>query len=55
MNVDTADLRALVRDGWTHRRIYTDPAIFELEMERIFHRTWVFVGHESQVPKAGDF
>ena len=34
---------------------YTDPAIFDMEMERIFGRAWIFVGHESQVPKIGDF
>jgi len=25
--------------------LYTDPRIFADEMERIFHRGWVFVGH----------
>jgi phenylpropionate dioxygenase-like ring-hydroxylating dioxygenase large terminal subunit len=44
-----------VRDGRVHSAIYTDPAIFEAEMERIFHRTWLYVGHESEVPKPGDF
>jgi phenylpropionate dioxygenase-like ring-hydroxylating dioxygenase large terminal subunit len=48
-------LRSLVQDGRVHSRIYTDQAIFDLEMERIFHTTWVYVGHESEVPKAGDF
>jgi benzoate/toluate 1,2-dioxygenase subunit alpha len=33
----------------------TDPAIFEAEMQRIYGRGWVFVGHESEVPRAGDF
>jgi phenylpropionate dioxygenase-like ring-hydroxylating dioxygenase large terminal subunit len=50
-----ADLRALVRPDRVHRDIYRDPAIFALEMERIFSRTWIYVGHVSQVPKAGDF
>lgn len=27
---------------------YTDPEFFALEMERIFHRTWLFAGHESE-------
>lgn len=35
--------------------LYTDPAIFEAEMERIFHQTWVWVAHESEIAKPGDF
>jgi benzoate/toluate 1,2-dioxygenase alpha subunit len=37
------------------RRIYTDPELFELEMERVWHRNWVYVAHESQLPKPGDY
>lgn len=36
-------------------RLYTDPAIFEAEKERIFRREWMAVIHESSVPKEGDF
>ncbi|MFI1329848.1 Rieske 2Fe-2S domain-containing protein [Streptomyces sp. NPDC020845] len=36
-------------------RMYTDPEIFELEMGKIFERTWVWVAHESELPKAGSF
>ncbi|HZP25794.1 MAG TPA: aromatic ring-hydroxylating dioxygenase subunit alpha, partial [Dehalococcoidia bacterium] len=31
-------------------RLYSDPAVFEDEMEKIFYRNWVFVGHESEIP-----
>lgn len=51
---DTA-MGGLVEDGRVHRRVYTDPGIFELEMQRIFGRAWLYVGHESQVPAPGDF
>jgi phenylpropionate dioxygenase-like ring-hydroxylating dioxygenase large terminal subunit len=49
------DIDALIERGRVHSRIYTDQKIFDLEMERIFHRTWLFVGHESEVKKRGDF
>ena len=30
------EIRSLVRKDRVHKRVYSDPAIFELEMERIF-------------------
>jgi len=49
------DLAALVQEDRVHRSVYTDPEIFELEMERIWGRAWIYVGHESQVPNPGDY
>ncbi|MCY4363589.1 MAG: Rieske 2Fe-2S domain-containing protein [Gammaproteobacteria bacterium] len=49
------DFGDLVRKDRVHRRVYTDPAVFELEQQRIFNRSWLFAGHESQVPRRGDF
>ena len=36
-------------------RRYTDPAFHELEKERIFGRSWLFVGHESEWPEPGSY
>lgn len=49
------DYGELVQEGKVDGRIYTSPDIFEDEIERIFHRWWVYVGHASEVPKAGDY
>ena len=49
------DYKALVQDDRIHASLYTDPRIFDDEMERIFHRGWVFVGHDSEIPRPGDF
>ncbi len=35
--------------------VFNDEKVFRAEMERIFTRTWVFVGHESEIPNSGDF
>lgn len=37
------------------RSIYTDAAVFEAEMARIFEGSWVYLCHESQVAKPGDY
>ena len=54
-NFTDEDIRALVEERRVHRSVYLDADLFELEMERIFGRSWVFVGHDSQVAKPGDF
>src|SRR3954470_15492541 len=48
-------LATLVQSDRVHRSIYTDPALFELEMDRVFGRAWLILGHESQVAKPGDY
>ncbi len=50
-----SSVEALVEPGRVHRRVYADPAIFEMEIERIFGRAWILVAHESQLRQAGDF
>ena len=39
----------LVHEDRVHRSIYTDAAIFELEMTRIFGAVWVYLAHESEI------
>ena len=53
--INSAELRALIRPDRVHRSLYTDPAIFTLEMKNLFGRAWVYVGHDSLVPKPGDY
>ena len=49
------DVSRCVEPDRVHKRVYTDQQIFDREMERIFERIWVYCGHESQVPNAGDY
>jgi benzoate/toluate 1,2-dioxygenase alpha subunit len=55
INGNSDEVARLVEAGRVHRRVYSDPDVFDLEMERIFGRAWLFVGHTSQVPTPGDF
>lgn len=50
-----SDVAALIRETAVHSSLYTDPEVFSKEMSEIFGRSWVFVGHESEIPKRGDY
>ena len=51
------EISSLLRldEGYVHSDVYASPAIFEREIEQIFHRGWVFVGHDSEIPAGGDY
>jgi p-cumate 2,3-dioxygenase subunit alpha len=38
-----------------HRSSMTSPQIFEAELDRIFAHSWLYVGHESEIPAPGDY
>lgn len=35
--------------------IFSDPAVFDLEVERVFGKSWLYVGHASEIPDPGDY
>jgi phenylpropionate dioxygenase-like ring-hydroxylating dioxygenase large terminal subunit len=57
--VESADLAARIRSHLPGhalaRAFYTDPAIFEHDMERMLLRHWFCAGHVSSIPRAGDY
>jgi len=52
-----SDLDALYNEGRAEvaTSMYEDPALFDEEMQKIFHKTWVFVAHDSEFPDKGSF
>jgi fatty-acyl-CoA synthase len=49
------DLDELIQADRIHGSLYTDPQLFADELEKIWYRTWVFVGHVSEVPEPNDY
>ncbi|WP_405138661.1 Rieske 2Fe-2S domain-containing protein [Nocardia sp. NBC_01388] len=49
------DYSALIEPERVHGSLYTDPAVFADELERIWYGGWVFVGHTSEVPQPNDY
>lgn len=49
------DVSGLIEQDRVHSSLYTDPAIFDTEMRRIFENSWTFVGHESEIAEPGDY
>lgn len=57
MSLTADDLRSLVQPdrGINHGTVYVEPEIYQLELERIFARCWLYLGHECQLSNKGDF
>lgn len=36
-------------------RVMSDPDIYKIEMQTIFQKTWIFLGHDTEIPNSGDF
>src|SRR3984957_1903593 len=49
------DVGSLIRNDSVHRSIYTDQDIFDMEMDMIFNKTWVFLAHASEIAEEGDY
>lgn len=57
--MESTDLRQRIRQHLPghalERDFYTDPAIFEHDMQRMLLRHWFCAGHVSSIPRAGDY
>ncbi|MCL7996861.1 aromatic ring-hydroxylating dioxygenase subunit alpha [Brucella sp. 21LCYQ03] len=37
------------------QKFYTNPDFYKLDLENIFYRDWLFVGHDCELPKTGSY
>ena len=49
------DINRLIAGQHVHPSVYSDPDIFDMEMEYIFDRAWLLVGHASQIEANGAY
>jgi phenylpropionate dioxygenase-like ring-hydroxylating dioxygenase large terminal subunit len=53
--VKAPDYRRLVEPTRVHSSLYCEKQIFQDELDRIWNRTWVYVGHTSEIPNNNDY
>jgi len=44
-----------VKQGLVGRELFVNEELYQQEQEQLFAHCWLFVGHESQIPKPGDY
>ena len=53
-----ARLAAIERDleaGLLPVQVFNDPALYAHELRHVFAKAWVFIGHETEIPRPGDY
>ncbi len=54
-SVHSTKWERLIEPGRVHGSLYADPDIFQEELEKIWNRTWVYIGHTSEIPNLNDY
>ncbi|GBR44438.1 aromatic ring-hydroxylating oxygenase subunit alpha [Gluconobacter roseus] len=49
------DPKSLLDDDRADGSIYSNPDLYDMEMDRIFMHNWIWVAHRSDLPAPGDF
>lgn len=49
------DYKELIQADKIHGSVYTSDDIYEDELEKLFYSSWVFIGHDSEIKKPGDY
>ncbi|WP_423140867.1 aromatic ring-hydroxylating oxygenase subunit alpha [Parablastomonas sp. CN1-191] len=44
-----------LRQGLLPAAVFHDRDVYDLELRRIFAKSWVYIGHETEIPERGDF
>jgi 3-phenylpropionate/trans-cinnamate dioxygenase alpha subunit len=57
MVVSKDELRSYVQweDGLISPHVFSSQEVYELELQRVFSKSWLFLAHDSQIPNPGDF
>jgi Rieske 2Fe-2S family protein len=58
MNAESEMLEALGRRQHGHtltRKFYTDPTFYQVDLENLFYREWLFIGHDCEINQPGDY
>ena len=42
-------------NGFVKREAFVSEDVYKLEIDRLFNRNWIFLGHETEIPDEGDF
>ncbi|MBO4252304.1 aromatic ring-hydroxylating oxygenase subunit alpha [Streptomyces griseorubiginosus] len=55
MQTFLAEVQKDLEQGVLSPRVLNDPELHRAELDRIFTKCWVFVGHVSEIPQPGDY